>query len=451
MRAITGVSPRPAAGIRAARSRRAFVAATAPLTALDEFYLHLDSADEPWTVHVEVALDRRLDEARLDAAIASAAARHPLARARLGNWRATDFRYQWEITDHLERDPLGVVSCPDEATLAAARARVLSERVALDASPPFRVTMARRRRADTLILNLHHAAGDGIGALRLMASILRAYSGTPDPLGGVDPLGARRVVSGGAAASLSGRIARARHLPEHLGDLSAAPARVVPERASDAPGYGFELLSFGTAETRTIFNRRRPRTSVNDVLLAALATTIWGWNADRGRPRTRLALTMPVNLRPRDWWFDVIGNFAACVRVPAHPRDEAALVSALAARTRRIKHQQRSGLALELLTVGASMPTAIKRQFRHMLPLTRNAIVDTAVLSNLGRVAPLPFVRTLHFSPPGRMPLGVSLGAATAGGRLSVVLRYRHAQFDAPAAAEFARGYRASLLAASSC
>jgi NRPS condensation-like uncharacterized protein len=78
-----------------------------------------------------------------------------------------------------------------------------------------------------------------------------------------------------------------------------------------------------------------------------------------------------------------------------------------------------------------------------LIPLTGNVVVDTAVLSNLGRIASVPHlgdagaVRELWFSPPGRMPLGASLGAATLDGRLFLTLRYRHALFDAAAAQDF--------------
>ena len=67
------------------------------------------------------------------------------------------------------------------------------------------------------------------------------------------------------------------------------------------------------------------------------------------------------------------------------------------------------------------------------------------MLSNLGRLESLPSlgpdaraVRDVWFSPPGRMPLGASLGAATYGGRLFLTLRHRHALLDARGAAAFA-------------
>jgi NRPS condensation-like uncharacterized protein len=74
------------------------------------------------------------------------------------------------------------------------------------------------------------------------------------------------------------------------------------------------------------------------------------------------------------------------------------------------------------------------------------------VLSNLGRIDSVPqlgdagAVREIWFSPPGRMPLGASLGAATLDGRLFMTLRYRHALFDAAAAAQFLAEFKRLLL-----
>ena len=43
------------------------------------------------------------------------------------------------------------------------------------------------------------------------------------------------------------------------------------------------------------------------------------------------------------------------------------------------------------------------------------------------------------------MPLGLSMGTATLGGRLHMTYRYRHPQFDRDAARRFAERYEAAL------
>lgn len=82
-----------------------------------------------------------------------------------------------------------------------------------------------------------------------------------------------------------------------------------------------------------------------------------------------------------------------------------------------------------------------------LLGITGNRMVDTAVLSNVGRVREtIPFgalgpARELWFSPPCRMPLGLGMGAATYDGRMFLMFRYRRAQWSADAAARFADAY----------
>jgi hypothetical protein len=53
----------------------------------------------------------------------------------------------------------------------------------------------------------------------------------------------------------------------------------------------------------------------------------------------------------------------------------------------------------------------------------------------------------MWFSPPARMPLGLTIGAVTIGGRLHLVLRYRHRLFNQAAATRFADVYLRKLQA----
>src|SRR6476661_2697073 len=138
------------------------------LSVLDELYLHLDRADEPWSVHLEIQVEGAVDERRLSDAVREAATKHPLARARLGDSRGTDIRYDWEIAEELDEVPLEVV---DGGDLPAAREAFLGHTPPLDRPGPFELLLAHSPDGDTIVMNLHHAAGDGLSAVRLMASI----------------------------------------------------------------------------------------------------------------------------------------------------------------------------------------------------------------------------------------------------------------------------------------
>jgi len=427
---------------------------TAPLNVLDELYLHLDRDDEPWSVQLEIGVEGRVDEERLAGAIVEAARRHPLARARLRPARGTDVRYHWEIADDLVGAPLEVISCGDDAALAAAREDAFGASPSMDEAPPFAVTLAPHRGGDAIMLNLNHAAGDGMSAVRLMVSILRAYAGLPDDLPAVDPLAVRDIGELVSSRSLGPRLARGRALVEQASRAASSPMRIAADGAkAGRAGYGFELLRLGPEELRAVLAQRTEGATVNDVLIAGLAVAIARWNAGHGQDPGRVAITMPINLRPAEWRTEVVGNFASYVSVPLAVEDTVDLrpaVEAAAARTRRIKDEGVAGLVIDLLELPtATLPTGVKRRFQDLITLSADRFVDTAVLSNLGRLDPAPAlggdagrVRSVWFSAPGRMPLGASLGAATYGDQLFLTLRYRHALFDARAAAAFGSSLR---------
>jgi NRPS condensation-like uncharacterized protein len=423
------------------------------LNPLDELYLNLDHREEPWAVHFEVRVAGRLEADRLARAVVDAASRHPIARARLAAWRGSDPGYRWEIAETLDA-PLTIVDCADEAALATARERLFDVSPSLDVAPPFILVLAHVPAGDAILLNLHHAAGDGIGAARLMLSILRAYAGVEDPVPALDPIAARDVYALAGAASRTDRLVRRRAARQQAVDrLSTPTARLALDGAADWPGYGFELLALPPDETRALTERRTSSTTVNDVLLAALAIAIERWNESHDRRAARIALTMPVNLRPAEWRTEVVGNLASYTTVWLGGDEHHDLLSAAEVagdRTRKIKEQGLAGSVVDTLRGMRILPVGIKRRLPDLIPLTGNVVVDTASLSNLGVLGDLPSslgddagpVEAVWFSPPNRMPLGASFGVATFDERLHLTLRYRHAQFDGDAAAAFVQLYR---------
>jgi NRPS condensation-like uncharacterized protein len=428
----------------------------APLNVLDELYLHLDRKQEPWSVHLELEVEGRIDCKRLNAAVCKAVLAHPIARARLANARATDVRYRWEIADALTSIDLEEIECAREADLTRARERLLSRTPDLDTAGPFSLLLAHRPQGDVLVMNLHHAAGDGLSALRLMGSIARAYAGKKDRLPTVDALEVRDINAIAGSGSLKQRITRGRAAVEYLTRGVSTPARIAPQGPSDAPGYGFELLSFEPEELEHILELRSGGATVNDVLLGALAISVRRWNEQHGSDGGSVYLMMPINLRPPEWRFEVVGNFASYVSVHIGSDEQKTLpaaIKAATASTRRIKEDGISGLIIDLFALPSALPTGIKQRMQGLIPLTGNVIVDTVALSNLGRLPPAPdfadggAVKAVWFSPPGRMPLGASLGAATLDDRLFLTLRYRHALFDARAASDFLATLRTVLTA----
>ncbi len=423
-----------------------------PFNVVDELIHHLDVPAEPWTVQIEVAIDGRLAEDRLRAAVAAALARHPMARARRAPAFPWHTRFVWEIAGSPGNDPVHALDCADEAALAAARACFYSEPIPLDAAPSLRVQLVRRPDGDSLMLKVHHAASDGLGSFRVLLSIARAYAGVPDPVPAVDPLGGRDL---GTLAGPAGLQARARRILAFLGGVRTVRARIAPEGEVDLPGFGFHTVALTSVETAALTAGREQGVTVNDLLLAALHLAIARWNDDHGVPCERIAVMTPVNLRPREHWHEMVGNFSSFVTVWTQRADRATparAVAAVAARTRRLKRSRAAAALVDVLATQPWQPLLVKRALWPLLAHTRGRVLDTAVLSNLGALAEPPTfgldggqATALWFSPPVRMPIGVAVGAATVGGRLHLTLRYRHAQFSRQAAGRFANRYVEAL------
>jgi NRPS condensation-like uncharacterized protein len=156
-----------------------------PLTMLDESLLITQQTRAAWNVQFEVAADHLVDADRLRQAVRWCCQRHPMARARLAPADTGASYSQWDIADDVDRDPLRVVDCPDAIALEALRAELYTPPIALDASPGFRIALARCPGGDLVLLATSHIIADGVGAVRLMQTIARTYREEPDP---PDPL-----------------------------------------------------------------------------------------------------------------------------------------------------------------------------------------------------------------------------------------------------------------------
>jgi NRPS condensation-like uncharacterized protein len=425
-----------------------------PVQEADELFVRLNRPEEPWTVHVELRVGGRFDVERLASAVRTASALHPMARARLGAHSAEGVRF-WEIPEHLGRLPLQVFDCGNDRELENARERLLGVSPPLDTGPPFVLALAHHPGGDALILNLHHAAGDAIGALRLLVSIIRAYDGVADALWDADALAARDLRRLAGSRRLGDRLRRVRVLAGQLAESRTPAARLVPLGGRvEAEGWGSHLLQFDPEETSELLHRRCPPATVNDLLLAALAVGARRWNDAHGVAPARIALTAPVNLRPKEWSSEVIANLATTISVSVPPERQGDLditQLAIAQRTARLKRQR----FVDMIALGGVLPSGLKRVLRPRRRQAgdRPAIDSTAVLSNLGRCDDVVGlggdaggVTALWFSPPVRMPVGVSIGTVSSGDKLFITFRYGRGLFDEVGIAQFAAGFRQVLL-----
>lgn len=424
-----------------------------PFSVVDEAVHLLDNEVEPWSIQLEVRVAGTLDEARLRRAVTQALARHPMARARKATSGLAERRFHWEISHVPDLDPFRVVECPDDDALAAARADLHSIPIPLVESPPLRVRLARHPDGDLVMLNVAHAAIDGFGSIRVLRSMARAYQDLPDPQPDLELEATRDLRRRLAAGDRAERARRIETLLDKLRDELKPPARVSPDGGSPAPGYGFHHVTLTPEKTKALSAVEGG--TVNDVLLAALHLAIAGWNEEHGGSSRRIGVMVPVNLRPKEWWGEMAGNFSLMVRVATVPDERTSpdtVLDAIAGQSNRIKKGGTGAALIEALGGLDAVPLWVKQSVAALLSFSGNRLVDSALLSNLGRLDDPPSfgadagdTTALWFSAPARMPLGLSIGTVTVGGRLHVAFRYRHPLFDAAAARRFAERYDATL------
>ena len=433
---------------------------TAEFNHLESTFMNMDRRPDTWSVQVEVRVSGRIEEDRLRAAIRYATEKHPIARARIQPFGEGAVRYFWDIPDQIDHLPLTTFEATRDSEVAAARSRLQSIQVPLSMSPGFLVYLVHHPKGDWLMLNVNHTMGDGLSTFRIIQSIVRHYAGEPDPVPDLDPLSVRDLKKLAGSKTFTQRLERIKLLVEHLDKARNAPTRVAGKgvevkNPDTMPGYGFELLAFSPKETTQFMARRVKPATVNDMLLAGLALAIKQWNARNGGKTGRTAIMMPVNLRPEAWWFEVVSNFSSYVSVSllaAEQTDFNATTQAVCKQTAEYKEAGAAGVLIDLLEVPRLFPAILKARLRELFPLFGAKLMETTVLSNLGRLATSPNmgeagrITDLYFTPPAPMPAGVSVGAASMEDRMFLTVRYRLAHFDAKAAREFGALYREVLL-----
>jgi NRPS condensation-like uncharacterized protein len=422
--------------------------AFARVTEEDELFLRLDRPGEPWSVHAEVWVGGHLDPELLRAATGAAMERHPMARASLSGSGEDPV---WQIADAAHPRTLAVEECDGDDDLDSLRERLLSSTPALDAPPPFELTLARCPNRDALILNLNHGVGDGIGAFRLLASILRAYAGEADPVPDIDPLRMRDLREFAGRRTVGDRIRRLRERSQIRAEHSGHAVTIAPARAHPGGVGGLHPFRLTPDQLERARARRRAPATFNDLLLAALAVSVRSWNDERGQTPGPILLTVPVNIRPPEWSAELIANLAATLGVsvpPAAQIDLDAAQLAVAERTQRLKSQDFA----EMLASGGVIPVWLRRLIGPLLPAPSEEPAETAILSNVGRpelperLGPDLALEALWFSPPVRMPSGLALGVAASDRGLFATLRHGPELFDRDAAAEFSSRFASVLL-----
>lgn len=426
-----------------------------PMNIAEEIFAP-DHPDQPPTMHFELRVAGRIDEARLADSIARACEAHAMTRVRLASRRFLIRPPIWEFADLELGGVVRSTSCADDDRMVEIRDAFYSRPVELDTAPAIRALLVHRPGGDSLLFNLHHSLMDGIGTLRWINSVARSYAGRPDPLPPGDPLALRDLSTMADAAG--------DRAPGEPGPT--APAGIISQVAGTAagtePGYGICNLALPPEICgRLDPGRYGPDTTLNDLLLAAVHLGIDAWNARRARACQLLSVLVPVNMRPLDCYNEFPVNrviVARSVSTPEARADPATLLQTLTEQGRRM----RSGAGFSrLLSRPAWVRTLI---FQVILPLmlywprvVPRAIkgqVDSILFANMGRIERKVCAfggdagRLTEFwvSPPITMPMGIGLDSVILNGKLHLSLRYRRALFDRAAALEFLDLYANTLI-----
>jgi NRPS condensation-like uncharacterized protein len=271
---------------------------------LDDFITVLDAPEQPMSVHLELVVEGRLDAEQLRWALKEAARRHPLAQARVLPADDSDRQWFFQIDGHYTVDPLSEMDCSDEGEIDAARDRLFNTLVPSDEAPLFRALLVHHRAGDRLILNLHHIAGDGIGTVRFLRSVQRAYAGEDDPPPHIDLMPARDLEHLLGIADLDERRRREEPRRRYLEELARdVPTRLVPEGAEPSGGQGIVNLRLTPEEAGIVRRRRRPGTTLNAVLVTAHQLAYQEWNRRHGAEPGRIGTmgSRAVSSWPRHW------------------------------------------------------------------------------------------------------------------------------------------------------
>lgn len=426
---------------------------TVPFTVLEEAVYNIEQTFTPWNIQLELETSKRLDSDRLDSAVRTACAVHPLARAHKCPASTLDTDYIWEIPDTPDVQSITVRN--DSPSVSTARSEFYAESFDLERELPFRVLVLRGEGTDDgdrLCLSVSHTPADGVGTLRLLQTICRAYRGEK-PGEGISLAESRQLVDEIRPSGLSDRVQLLGVATSHLGKLLDRPSRLASDSTAAQSGWGFVHRQLDETLFESVVENRPADTSINDVLLTAVHLAVDSWNSDHGAPADKISLLMPVNLRPEEWFYDVFGMYAlfeSIVTRPTHREDPQAAVEEVRSQTTAIKREERATALLESLSLVPDVtPVGIKRRSPELLRGPGENLIDTVMLSNLGRVPEFAGIGeakpTVWFSPPSWQPTPVSIGVVTAGGTMQIVFRHMYSVLDDAAASNFAEYFEQQL------
>lgn len=415
---------------------------TLPFTPIEEATFHLDRVLGPWNIQGELRTTESIDPGRLEAAARTAMGHHPMARARRRAASTIGSGYEWAIRD--DPDPPAVRVLDRTTDLRTLRNRCHGEPFDLTTAAPFRLVIQRGGGidgGDRLFVPISHVAADGIGLIRFLRSLLDAYRGAASTPDGPSLSASRAFLDRLAPHSLGDVADAIEEAGRQLWEGIDSPTNIAREGGAYREGRGYTRRTLDPATTTRLLADRPDGVSVNDVLLSALHLTVAEWNTAHGVDTDTLGVMMPINIRPDDWFYEVVAMYTLFESVrtdPAARRDPATTIAHVADQTTRLKQRDRPAALFKALTMLDYLPSGLERRLAGLLNGFASRFTDTVLLTNLGALPAAPSfgaetTERIQFSAPAWDGVPISFGVLTTD-RLALSTRYLRAAFDADAA-----------------
>lgn len=251
---------------------------------------------------------------------------------------------EFDITDHVQ-----TMKCPgtgDEAALLNIAAALIADRLP-EGRPLWRLTfvtgLVDGRTA--MILTFHHVFADGIGGLAVLANLVDGATGLeesdfprPAPTARVLALEAA-IERVSALLRLGGALSRLIAAVRQLQPISRAPAARCSITRPTGPHRRLVVVRVDLAAT--LRTARAHDATVNDVVLAAVATALHQFLLTRGEIVDRFVVSVPVSAR-RSTTATHLGNDVGVIPMElAATGDQVARLGSIALATRAAKASPR--------------------------------------------------------------------------------------------------------------
>ncbi|MGD9912588.1 MAG: hypothetical protein AB7S80_00795 [Rhizobiaceae bacterium] len=361
-----------------------------------EHYMYADDrVGAPMTFFIRASLTGRFERNAFVQAVAHAQTRHPLSRAVIaGHRRARTEQLRWQPAT--AAPPLIIWHDHGDAFPAYPAGK---PSIDIKHELGLRFFLREDGERTTLLMQVHHSVSDAIGALRFLEDVLAIYDGKVPPRA-LDPelLQHRhdRLAPKGMPRHPA-TVDEALNILNRLAEPLIAPGTPPVETEATFPAsLQTTLTAARLVELRA--EAAAHGTSLNDVLLRNLFVALNRFQRGRGSEHP-LRILMPVDLRGNRLVEMSMANavgMAFLDREPADLLDRDALISGIAAETRRIKQGNEAVHFNNAVEIGGRFDDGLR------LICTPTRCFSTAVLSNLVR----PFAGSPLLGPDGRLRAG---------------------------------------------